>query len=84
VVESSGCSQSLVFSQVNDLDLWEFFRGIFNELAEDSLVVVSDYAYFLNGGDLCDGGETVPDNGMASDIEKGLQAMLKPISSSSM
>jgi hypothetical protein len=79
VVETPSCSQSLVLSQVNDLDLWKFFRGIFDEVAENSLVVVSNHAYFLNGGDFRDGDETMPDDGMASDFKEGLQTMLDPV-----
>ena len=72
MVESSSSSQSLVFAQVYDLDLREFFGGVFDEVAEDRFIVVSDHAYFLDVGDLCDGGEAVPDDGMASDFEEGL------------
>jgi hypothetical protein len=59
----------LVFSKVDDLDLRKFFGGVFDEVAEDGFVVVSDNAYFLNVRYLCDGGEAVPDNGMSCDFE---------------
>jgi hypothetical protein len=62
----------LVFAQIDNLDLWEFLLRIFDEVAEYRFVVVSDDAYFLDVRYLCDGGETVPDNGMASDFEEGL------------
>ena len=72
MVESSRGSQSLVFAQVYNFDLREFLLGVFDELAEDRFIVVSDHAYFLDVGYLCDGGEAVPDNGMASYIEERL------------
>lgn len=72
MVEPSSGAQSLVFAQVHNLNLWEFFLGVFDEVAEYGFVVVSNHAYFLDMGDLCDGGETVPDNGMTSNFEEGL------------
>lgn len=72
VVESSGSSQSLVFSKVYDLDLWELFRSILDKVVEDRFVVVTDHADFLDVGNLCDSGEAMPDNGMSSNFEEGL------------
>ena len=72
MVESSSSAQCLVFSQVYNLDLGEFIGGVLDEVPEDRLFVVSDYADLLDVGDLCDGGETVPDDGMASDVKEGL------------
>lgn len=69
MVETSSCAQSLIFAQVNDLDLRELLLRVFDEVAEYGFVVVADYAYFLDVGNLCDGGEAVPDDGMASYFE---------------
>ena len=76
MVKTSCCAQSLVFSQVNDLDLGELLGRVLDEVAEDRLVVVSNNAYFLNVGDLCDGGETVPDDGVACNFEERLGGQL--------
>ena len=62
----------MVFAEVHDFDLRELFRGFFDEVAEDRFFVISDHANFLNVRYLCYGGETVPDDGMASDFEKRL------------
>ena len=72
MVEASCSPQSLVFAQVYDLDLREFLGGILDEVAEDGFIVISDHADFLNVRDLRDGGEAVPDDGMASNFEEGL------------
>lgn len=72
MVESSCCTQCLVFAQVNNLDLWELLGGVFDEVAKDRFFVVTNYANFLNVRNLCDSGETVPDDGMASYFEERL------------
>ena len=46
--------------------------SILNEIAENRFVVVTDHAHFFDGGDFCDGGETVPNNGMTSNFEERL------------
>ncbi len=73
MVESSSCSQSLVFAQVVDSDLWEFLRGVFDEVAEDRLVILSDHADFFDVRYLCDGGEAMPNNRMPSNFEERLE-----------
>jgi hypothetical protein len=62
----------LVFAQIYDLDLWELFGGVLDEVAEDRFFVVTNYANFFNVRYLCDGGEAVPDNRMASYFKERL------------
>jgi hypothetical protein len=76
VVEAACGAEGLVFAQVDDFDLGEFFGGVFDEVAEDGLVVVADHADFLDVGYFRDGGEAVPDDGVACDIEKRLFRVL--------
>ena len=63
----------MVFSKVDNFDLGKFLRGIFDEVPEHGFVVVSDHAYFLDVRYLCDGGETVPDDGMSCYFEERLK-----------
>jgi hypothetical protein len=74
VVEASSSTQSLVLAQVYNLNLRELLRGIFDEITEDRFIVVSDHADFLDVRYLRDGGESVPDDGMASNFKEGLRA----------
>ena len=67
----------MVFSKVYDLDLWELLGRVFDEVAEDRLVVVANDTYFLNVRDLCDSGETVPDDGMTCDFKERLEGELE-------
>lgn len=46
--------------------------GIFDEVAENSLVVVSNHADFLNVRHFRNGGQAVPDDGVASNVKQRL------------
>ena len=73
VIETTSCSQGLIFSKVLDLDLGKFAGGVFDEVTEHALVVVPNDDDFSDIRDFGDGSQAVPDDGMASDIEEWLQ-----------
>lgn len=74
VVQTAGGSQGLVFAEVLDGELGELLGGILDEVAEDGFVVVADDVDFLDllVGDAGDGGEAVPDDGVAGDFKERL------------
>jgi len=72
VVEAAGGAQGLVFAEVFDRKIGKLGGGIFNEVTEDRFVVVSDEGDLTDRGDFGDGGQAVPDDGVASNIEEGL------------
>lgn len=55
-----------------DAELGVVLGGVFDELAEDGLVVVSDQNHFADVGDLGDGLQTVTENGVTGDFEERL------------
>jgi len=75
VIQSSCRSQCLVLSKVDNLDVWKLLCRVFDEIAENGLVVVSDYADFLDRWDFGNCGETVPDNWVSSYIEEWLSLL---------
>ena len=74
MVEATSGAESLVLAKVFDSDSGELLGGILDEIAEDGFVVVSDDDNLLNllVGYASDGGEAVPDDGVAGDLEKRL------------
>jgi hypothetical protein len=42
MVETTGSAQRCVFTKVQDAELGELFRSIFNEVTEDGLIVVAN------------------------------------------
>jgi len=72
VVQAAGGAEGFVFTEVFDRKLGELVAGVFDEVAEDGLVVVADHADFLDVGDFGNGGQAVPDDGMAGDVEQRL------------
>ncbi len=76
MVETSSGAKSLVLAEILDLDVREFFRRIFDEVAEDTLVVVTDEDDLLDVWDFGDGFQAVPNNGVAGDIEQRLLGVL--------
>jgi len=72
VVEAAGGAQGLVFTEILDREVGEFGRGILNKIAEHGFLVVADQIDFVDRGDLADGGEAVPDDGVAGNVEEGL------------
>lgn len=72
MVQTSGCTKSLVFAQVLDRDLWVGAGAVFDEVPEDGLVVVANKEDLADLWDAGDGGEAVLDDGVAGDFEKRL------------
>lgn len=73
VIEAPRRAQSLVLSQILDLDLRELSRRVFDEVTENGFVIVADQNDFLDIGDFGDGFQTVPDDGVAGNIEERLK-----------
>jgi hypothetical protein len=73
VVQAAGGAQGLVLAEVFDGKVGEFAGRILNEIPEDGLLIVSDQVDLVNGRDFVDGGEAVPDNGVAGDVKEGLR-----------
>jgi hypothetical protein len=76
VVESSCGSQCLVLAQVYDLNFRELLARVLDEVAENTFLVISNYANLLDIWDLRNGGKAVPDNRVTSDFEQGLWRVL--------
>jgi hypothetical protein len=72
VVETSSGAKSLVLAEILDLDVRELFGGIFDEVAEDTLVVVTYENNLLDVWDFGDGLQTVPNDRVAGNIEQRL------------
>jgi len=72
VVEAASGAEGLVLSKVLDGQVGELVAGILDEVSEDRLVVVTDHDNLLDGRDLGDRREAVPDDGVTCDIEEGL------------
>lgn len=73
VVEAAGGAQGLVLAEVLDGGQdGELAGGVLDEVAEDGLVVVADDINVLDGADLGNGGDAVPDDGVAGHLEEGL------------
>jgi hypothetical protein len=62
----------LVFTEVFDADLGRVLGAVFDEVAEDGLVIVADYEDFLDLWDFGDGAEAVFNNGVSGDVEERL------------
>lgn len=69
MVEATGGAESLILAQVLDGEVWEGGGSVLEEIAEDRLVVVADQVDLGHGGNLRNGGQTVVDDGVASDVE---------------
>ena len=72
MVEAACRAERLVLAQVFDGQLGELAAGVIDEVAEDGLVVVADHAHLLDVGHFGNGGQAVPDDGVACDVEQGL------------
>lgn len=73
MVETASGAQSLIFAKVFDGDIGELGGGIFDKIPENGLVVVPDEVYFADRGDFGDGGQAVPNNGVARNGKEGLR-----------
>ena len=73
VVETASGAEGLVLAQVLDGDGGELLGRVFDEVAEDGLVVVADDADLLDllAWDAGNGGEAMPDDGVSGDFEEG-------------
>lgn len=69
MVDTTGGTKSLVFSQICDLEVGEISTGILDEISEDALVVVADKDHFTDAGNLGNSLEVVPNNGMSGNLE---------------
>lgn len=72
VVETTGGAEGLILAEVLDGEVREFGGGLLDEVFEHALVVVADHADLLDRGYFGNGGQTMPDDGVACDIEEGL------------
>lgn len=72
VVQAASGAQGLVFAEVLDGEVVKLGRRILNEVAENGFLVVANQVDFVDRGDLLDGLQAVPDDGVAGDFEKGL------------
>lgn len=72
VVEAAGSSQRSIFTKVLDSELGKLLDGVLDEVSEDGFVIVADQNDFSNIWDLRKGFEAVTNDGVAGDIEKGL------------
>lgn len=72
VVQTASGAQSLVLAEVLDGDGGELLGGVLDEVTEDGLVVVADDVNLLDlfVGNAGDGGEAVPDDGVAGHFEE--------------
>lgn len=77
VVETAGGAQRGVFAQVLNAELREFLGGVFDEVAEDALVVIPNQNHFSDIRDLRKGLEAMVDDGVPGDFEQRLQIMHK-------
>jgi len=75
VVQATGGTQRLVLAQVLDGKVGELQRRVLNEVAEDGFFVVADQVDLVDRGNLADGSQAVPDDGMPGDVEEGLETM---------
>jgi hypothetical protein len=62
----------LIFAEVFDGELGEFLGRVFDEVAENVLLVVSDDEDFPNRRNFSDGSEAVPDDRVACNVKEGL------------
>ena len=74
VVQTTSSSKRLVLAQVLDGDVGELLGRVSDKVAEDGLVVVTDDVDLLDllVGNASDGGQAVPDDGVAGDFEERL------------
>ena len=72
MVEAAGSSQRSIFTKVLDSELGKLLDGVLDEVSEDGFVIVADQNDFSNIWDLRKGFEAVTNDGVAGDIEKGL------------
>ena len=73
VVEATCGTEGLILAEVLDGgEDGEFLAGVLDEVAEDGLVVIADDVDILDGANGCDGGDAVPDDGVAGDFEERL------------
>ena len=63
----------MILPQVLDGQLGELGGSILDEIAENGLLVVADQVDFVYRGDLVNGGQAVPDDWVASNVEEGLR-----------
>lgn len=74
VVETASGAEGLVLAQVLDGDGGELLGRVLDEVAENRFIVVSDNVDLLDllVGDAVNGGEAVPDDGVAGNFEERL------------
>ena len=73
VVEASSSAKSLVLSQIGDFELRKLPRRVSDEISKDTFVVVADQDDFFDTLDFCYCFKAVPDDWVASNIEKRLK-----------
>ena len=65
VVQAARGTEGLILAEVFDGDVWVYSAAVFDEVAEDALVVVTDDEDFADFGNFGDGGEAVGDDRVA-------------------
>lgn len=80
MVKSTSSAQGLIFSKILNFELGKFSRTIFDEVPEDTFIVVSNQDDFFDTINFLECLQIVPDNGMTSNIEKRLNALAYKIS----
>ena len=72
MVETASGTQGLIFAQILNAQVWEFFAGILDEVAEDAFVVVSNENDLAKTRDFGDSFERVGDDRVPGDFKQWL------------
>ena len=80
VVQAAGGAKGLVLAEVLDREVGKLAGSILDEVAENGFFVVADEVDLANRGNLLDGRQAVPDDGMAGNIEEGLREKTRAVS----
>ena len=75
MVESACGAQSLVLAKIADGHVGVVSAAVFDDIAEDGLVVVADDEDFFDFGNLSDGGEAMGDDCVAGNREERLEVV---------
>ena len=65
MVQAACCAEGLILAEILDGDVWIYPTAIFDEVAEDTLIVVANDEDFADLGDFGDGSEAVGDDRVA-------------------
>lgn len=72
MIETAGCSQCLVFSQVLNTQVRELEAGIFDKIPENALIVISNQDYLTESGNFGNGLEGMVYDRVTSDFKQRL------------